>query len=242
VAEKAEAITEYFLVNTGYLQKELFVEYHFSTALRGMLSLVFSPTTSVDVTSTSGTNKADDVVFDSKQSKPIPKGSQSGVICPPDESIQRKPNSNIKQTKPRGKTRKGVTAPLISKKLPAALQAHQGWDYDGAAILNESEFSSKLDLLDNFLSARVNNYVAEVRQQLQSKLRNNDLECNKLNLFCFLLSSGLDHVMDYLNESLARKGLNKTTTYEFRRFLGSFLLLSSFNLSAELNWNLMQKR
>ena len=65
MAEKAEAITEYFLVNTGYLQKELFVEYHFSTALRGMLSLVFSPTTSVDVTSTSGTNKADDVVFDS---------------------------------------------------------------------------------------------------------------------------------------------------------------------------------
>jgi len=65
VAEKAEAITEYFLVNTGYLQKELFVEYHFSTALRGMLSLVFSPTTSVDVTSTSGTNKADDVVLDS---------------------------------------------------------------------------------------------------------------------------------------------------------------------------------
>ncbi len=118
---------------------------------------------------------------------------------------------------------------------------HQGWDYIGAVLLNESEFSSKGDLLDNFLSARVNNYVTEVREQLRSKLRNNDLECNELNIFCFLLSSGLDYVMEYLNESLARKGLNKTITYEFRHFLGPFLLLSSFNLSTELNWNLMQK-
>ena len=79
--------------------------------------------------------------------------------------------------------------------------------------MNESEFSSKGDLLDNFLSAIVSNYVAEVREQLWSKHRNNDLECNELNIFCFLLSSGLDYVMEYLNESLARKGLNKTITY-----------------------------
>jgi hypothetical protein len=63
MAEMAEAITEYFLVNTGYLQKELFIENHFSTKLRGMLSLVFSLTLSVDVTL--GTNEANDVVFDS---------------------------------------------------------------------------------------------------------------------------------------------------------------------------------
>jgi len=82
-------------------------------------------------------------------------------------------------------------------------------------LLNESEFLSRSDLFDNFLSDRVNNYVAEVRQQIQSKLKNNHLECNELNLFCFLLSSGLDYVIEYLNESLARKGLNKITTYEF---------------------------
>jgi hypothetical protein len=63
---------------------------------------------------------------------------------------------------------------------------HQGWDFISAAL---SEFLSKGDLLDNFLSARVNNYVAEVREQLQSMLRNNDLECNELNIFCFLFSS-----------------------------------------------------
>jgi len=152
VAEKAETITEYFIVNSGYLWKELSVEYHFSTELRGMLSLVFSPTTSINVTSTSGSNKADNVVFNSaldlnsffpadsetvpkpgkgtntstQQSKPSPKVSQSSVIRPPDESIQLKSDSNIKQTKPCGKRRKGIIVPLISKKLPAALQAHQG--------------------------------------------------------------------------------------------------------------------
>jgi hypothetical protein len=68
-----------------------------------------------------------------QQSKPIPKGSQSGVIHPPVESNQRKPDSNVKQTKSHGKTHKGVNSPLISKKLPVVLQAHQGWDYIGAA-------------------------------------------------------------------------------------------------------------
>jgi hypothetical protein len=65
VVEMTESITKYFLVNSGYLGKELTVEYHFSVELRGMLSLVFSPTTSINVTSTSGTNEADNVVFNS---------------------------------------------------------------------------------------------------------------------------------------------------------------------------------
>jgi hypothetical protein len=105
--------------------------------------------------------------------------------------------------------------------------------------LNESEFLSKGDLLDNFLSAIVSNYVAEVREQLWSKHRNNDLKCNELNIFCFLLSSGLDYVMEYLNESLAKERIKQN--FHIIVFLGSFLLLSSFNLSTELNWNLMQK-
>jgi hypothetical protein len=234
VAEMAEAITEYFLVKIGYLRKVLFIEHYFSTELRGMLFLVFSPTTSINVTSTLGTNEADNVVFDSalefdcffhmdseslpkadkgttkstQQSKPIPKGSQSGLPKADEGTTNLLNNQNLFQ--------KGVKVVSFfhqRKKLPAALQVHQGWDYIGAVLLNESEFSSKGDLLDNFLSARVNNYVTEVREQLRSKLRNNDLECNELNIFCFLLSSGLDYVMEYLNESLARKGLNKTITY-----------------------------
>jgi hypothetical protein len=36
-------------------------------------------------------------------------------------------------------------------------------------------------------------------------------------------------------------GLNKTSTHEFRRFIGMLLLLSSFNLSTEQSWDLMEK-
>jgi len=142
----------------------------------GMLSLFLSPTTSVDVSSTAGTNAADDALFacaldldrffptdsqtvsnpgkgthngcatkSTQQLKPISKVSQSSRICPPDESIQQlKLDSNIKQSKPHGKRHKGVTVPLISKKLPAALEVHHRWDYAGAALLNESEFSTSL--------------------------------------------------------------------------------------------------
>ena len=36
----AEAITEYFLVNTGYLQKELFIENHFFKSSLGSLFIL----------------------------------------------------------------------------------------------------------------------------------------------------------------------------------------------------------
>ena len=124
----------------------------------------------------------------------------------------------------------------VKSVLPAALEAHNGW-----SIIGTSELSSKSDLLDNFLSVWINAYTAKVRLQLWAKLRNNDLEVNELNVFSLLLSSRLDYLLEYLNESLARKGYNQTSTYEFRCFLGTFLLLSSFNLSTDLNWNLMQK-
>ncbi len=66
-------------------------------------------------------------------------------------------------------------------------------------------------------------------------------EVNDLNLFTFLLSSGLEYIIKYLNESLTRMGLNKTSTHEFRRFLGMLLLLSLFNLSTQQSWDLMEK-
>ncbi len=37
VVENAEAITEYFLVNSGYARKDLSVQYHFSNDFRGIL-------------------------------------------------------------------------------------------------------------------------------------------------------------------------------------------------------------
>jgi len=51
----------------------------------------------------------------------------------------------------------------------------------------------------------------------------------------------LEHIIEYLNESLSKKGFNKTSTHDFCRFLGTFMLLSSFNLSTESSWDLMEK-
>ncbi len=84
--------------------------------------------------------------------------------------------------------------------------------------MDKLEFLTKSDLLDNFLSNRIDAYVVDVRHQLRSKLRNTDMEVNELNIFCLLLPSGLDYTIEYLNESLSKKGFSKTSTYEFCRF------------------------
>jgi hypothetical protein len=46
--------------------------------------------------------------------------------------------------------------PRSTRKVPAALEVHKGWSIIGTAFLDESEFSTKSDLLDNLLSAQVN--------------------------------------------------------------------------------------
>jgi hypothetical protein len=42
-AKKQESILKYFLINSGYIRKELSVEYNFLNELQCMLSSVFSP-------------------------------------------------------------------------------------------------------------------------------------------------------------------------------------------------------
>jgi hypothetical protein len=126
-------------------------------------------------------------------------------------------------------------------KLPATLEAHYEWTLTGSTLLDKSEFSTKSALLDNFLSNRIDAHVADVRHQLWSKLRNTNFEVIELQIFCLLLSSGLDNIIEYTKESLSKKGFNNTSTYEFRHFLGTIFLLSSLNLSIKLNRNLMQK-
>jgi hypothetical protein len=87
-------------------------------------------------------------------------------------------------------------------RLPATLTEHAGWKIIGTASLDESIFTSKSALLDNFLTTRINDYIIDVREQLRSKLENVGFEVNDLNLFTFLLSSGLEYIIEYLNESL----------------------------------------
>jgi len=131
--------------------------------------------------------------------------------------------------------------PQSITRLPAALTAHSGWKIIGAAALEKLIFTSKSALLDNFLSIIINAYVTDVQQQLCSKLANVRFEVNELNLFPSLLSSGLEYIIEYLTESLTRMGFNKTSTHELHRFRGTLMLLSSFNLSTEQTWELMEK-
>jgi len=126
-------------------------------------------------------------------------------------------------------------------RLPAALTAHASWKIIGTVSLDESIFTFKSALLDNFLTTRINDYIIDVREQLRSKLENVGFEVNFLNMFTFLLSSGLEYIIEYLNESLTRMGLNKTSTHEFRQFIGTLLLLRLFNLSTEQSWDLIEK-
>jgi len=47
-------------------------------------------------------------------------------------------------------------------RLPAALTAHSGWKIIATASLDESIFTSKSGLLDNFLTTRINDYITDV--------------------------------------------------------------------------------
>jgi hypothetical protein len=112
-----------------------------------------------------------------------------------------------------------------SFKVPAALEVHYGWTFTSCALLDKSEFSTKSDLLDNFLSNQIDAYVADVSHQLRSKLRNTDMEVNELNIFCLLLSSGLDYIIEYLDESLSKKDSARHKHMNFVNFVffGNFL-------------------
>jgi hypothetical protein len=72
-------------------------------------------------------------------------------------------------------------------RLPAALTAHAGWKIIGTASLEESIFTSKSALLDNFLTTRINDYIIDIREQLCSKLENVGFEVNDTCLLFYCL-------------------------------------------------------
>jgi hypothetical protein len=66
------------------------------------------------------------------------------------------------------------------------------------------------------------------------------LELTELNIFSLLMSASFDYLLEYTNESLTHNGLRKLSTPEFRRFLGTLLLSSTFNVSTDLTWSLLE--
>jgi hypothetical protein len=132
----------------------------------------------------------------------------SMTVAPPKSTTKKRQqfnNNSLLKKRPKTKnnskasTVAGVNAtagtenvPRTIPRLPATLTAHSGWKIIGTASLDTSIFTPKSALLDNFLTTRINDYIIDVQEQLRSKLENVGFEVNDLNLFTFLLSSGLD--------------------------------------------------
>jgi hypothetical protein len=120
------------------------------------------------------------------------------------------------------------------------MQAHQGWIAMPSIDLCDATHEYRTNLLDEILSARLNNYITTIRGRLQEKLRLHSLELNEVNIFTLLLSSSIDYILEYTNESIVESGLPKVSPQEFRRFIGTVLLSSTFSVSTDLSWSLME--
>jgi hypothetical protein len=258
VADEQKSISEYFLVNSGYIRKSCLWSIIFPMSYdpcfhwyslqnqrtvfllqQIMMFWHFLPSMQNVYLAWKLETAPQKLAKECTQQSEISKNVKASFAVSMNDSHPLA--TTVQKSTYRGGRCKVSDAPRDTRKVPAALEAHKGWSIIGTAHLDESEFSTKSDFLDNLLSAQVYAYTAKVRQQLRAKLRNNDLEVNELNVFSLFLSSSLDYILEYPNELLARKGHNCTSTYEFRCFLGTFLLLSSFNFSTNLKWNLMQK-
>jgi hypothetical protein len=66
------------------------------------------------------------------------------------------------------------------------------------------------------------------------------VEVNEVNIFCLLLTTAMDAIIEYTNESLASKGLLSMSYGEFHQFLVTLLLSSSFNTSASTSLKIME--
>ena len=95
--------------------------------------------------------------------------------------------------------------------------------------------------LDDHLSARAFDYVQGVKNKFTSKLASNRLEATEIHVFTLLMGAALDHLMGLTGESLNNAGLAPLSANEFRRFIGTLFLSSSFNLCVEDMFSLMDR-
>jgi hypothetical protein len=102
-----------------------------------------------------------------------------------------------------------------------------------------AQFGNQQEVVDSLLGSRCQKYVDNIQQNLSLKLSLHSMESNEINLFHLLISSAFDSLLEYSNESLNEKRLIPLSYREFRKFIGTLLLSSVFNRSAEQSWNLM---
>jgi hypothetical protein len=65
------------------------------------------------------------------------------------------------------------------------------------------------------------------------------LDASEVNIFSLLFGSAIDCILEYTNESMSVHKLQLIGPSEFRLFLGTMLLSSSFNTSVETMWQMM---
>jgi hypothetical protein len=96
------------------------------------------------------------------------------------------------------------------------------------------------DLAGNhFFKDRCKNFIDSFRRKFSHKLRLHSLDASEVNIFSLLFGSAIDCVLEYTNESMSVHNLQLIGPSEFRLFLGTMLLSSSFNTSVETMWEMM---
>jgi hypothetical protein len=120
-----------------------------------------------------------------------------------------------------------------SCKMPAALSVQDKWLLYEEDADHRLEFDLQSSWLDTNLGTRLQKYISNVKIRFASKLQANRLELTEINLFSLLVGPTLDHLMQLTSESVNSAGLAPLGAHEFRRFIGTLFLSSSFNLCVE---------
>jgi hypothetical protein len=122
--------------------------------------------------------------------------------------------------------------------LPAALRHQQNWRL--LRIDDQPNFSFQQTATQYMLKDRFKSFVDGFRRKFSHKLRLHSLETSEVNIFSLLFGQAIDSILEFTNESLSTRNLQLMSPSEFRLFLGTMLLSSSFNASVETMWDMMR--
>jgi hypothetical protein len=126
-----------------------------------------------------------------------------------------------------------------SCKMPAALSVQDKWLCYEEVAHHRLEFDLQSSWLDTNLGTRLQKYISNVKIRFASKLQANQLELMETNIFSLLVGPTLDHLMQLTCESVNSARLAPLGAHEFRHFIGTLFLSSSFNLCVKDMFSVM---
>jgi len=122
--------------------------------------------------------------------------------------------------------------------LPVALRNQLSWELLPAVECRAFSFQKTAN--QHITKDRCKSFIDNFRRKCSHKLRLHSLEGNEVNLFSLLLGSAFDSILEFTNESMSVHKLQLVAPSEFRLFLGTMFLSSSFNASVETMWEMMR--